>query len=337
MKNLRKFAAFALAIVLMLSLCTGCSDGKDNGNQKAEGDYSYHWKLATTETSDYYMTVLAQEFLDKVSERTGGKVTGEVFASGQLGGLVDALEGLELGTVDIVMDGFSSLGEVNPLFDVWGMPYLYDNDEHRDKFWDEYFDECAELVAEKANIRMVTVLDGLNRNLSCTKAVNNLNDLKGLKIRVPTITTYMKVWECFGTAPVPMALSEVYTSIQNNVVQGQENDIMLTMNMNFYEVAPYAIMTEHVPYEGSLFFNEETFQSFPEELQKIILEVGREITEKSRTVVASEEAKTLDKMEEMGVTIIRPDLTEFRAATASMYEGNDTIKPVLDLIDKARG
>ncbi len=337
MKNLRKFAAFALAIVLMLSLCTGCGDGKDNGNQKAESDYSYHWKLATTETSDYYMTVLAQEFLDKVSERTGGKVTGEVFASGQLGGLVDALEGLELGTVDIVMDGFSSLGEVNPLFDVWGMPYLYDNDEHRDKFWDEYFDECAELVAEKANIRMVTVLDGLNRNLSCTKAVNNLNDLKGLKIRVPTITTYMKVWECFGTAPVPMALSEVYTSIQNNVVQGQENDIMLTMNMNFYEVAPYAIMTEHVPYEGSLFFNEETFQSFPEELQKIILEVGREITEKSRTVVASEEAKTLDKMEEMGVTIIRPDLTEFRAATASMYEGNDTIKPVLDLIDKARG
>lgn len=337
MKNLRKFAAFALAIVLMLSLCTGCGDGKDNGNQKAEGDYSYHWKLATTETSDYYMTVLAQEFLDKVSERTGGKVTGEVFASGQLGGLVDALEGLELGTVDIVMDGFSSLGEVNPLFDVLGMPYLYDNDEHRDKFWDEYFDECAELVAEKANIRMVTVLDGLNRNLSCTKAVNNLNDLKGLKIRVPTITTYMKVWECFGTAPVPMALSEVYTSIQNNVVQGQENDIMLTMNMNFYEVAPYAIMTEHVPYEGSLFFNEETFQSFPEELQKIILEVGREITEKSRTVVASEEAKTLDKMEEMGVTIIRPDLTEFRAATASMYEGNDTIKPVLDIIDKARG
>lgn len=336
MKNLKKYVALALALVLALSLFTGCGDGNKTGGDSADGDYSYHWKLATTETSDYYMTVLAQEFLDKVSERTGGKVTGEVFASGQLGGLVDALEGLELGTVDIVMDGFSSLGEVNPIFDVWGMPYLYDNDEHRDKFWDECFDECSELIAEKANIRMVTVLDGLNRNLSCTKAVNKLDDLKGLKIRVPTITTYMKVWECFGTAPVPMALSEVYTSIQNNVVQGQENDIMLTMSMNFYEVAPYAIMTEHVPYEGSLFFNEETFQSFPEELQKIILEVGREITEKSRSVVAGEEAKTLAQMEEMGVTIIRPDLTEFKAATAVMYEGNDTIKPVLDLIDKAR-
>lgn len=141
MKNLKKFSALALAFALMLSLLTGCSSGdKEKTNDEAKGDYSYHWKLATTETSDYYMTVLAREFLDKISERTGGKVTGEVFASGQLGGLVDALEGLELGTVDIVMDGFSSLGEVNPIFDVWGMPYLYDNDEHRDKFWDEYFD-----------------------------------------------------------------------------------------------------------------------------------------------------------------------------------------------------
>lgn len=106
--------------------------------------------------------------------------------------------------------------------------------------------------------------------------------------------------------------------------------------MNFYEVAPYAIMTKHVPYEGSLFFNEETFQSYPAELQEIILEVGREITEKSRTVVSDEEAATLAKMEEMGVTIIRPDLAEFKAATAPMYEENAEIKPVTDLIDKTR-
>lgn len=95
-------------------------------------------------------------------------------------------------------------------------------------------------------------------------------------------------------------------------------------------------MTEHVPYEGSLFFNEETFQSYPEELQQIILEVGKEITAKSRTVVSGEEEKTLAKMEEMGVTIIRPDLEEFREATRVMYEENTDIAPVISLIDKAR-
>ncbi len=345
---MKKILSLIMAAAMILCLLAGCGSTPapavkedpapaDKGDAAPpDADYSYHWKLATTETSDYYMTVLAQEFLDMVNERTGGKVTGEVFASGQLGGLVDALEGLELGTVDIVMDGFSSLGEVNPIFDAWGMPYLYDSQEHRYSFWDNHFDECADLVANEANIRMVTVIDGLNRNLSCTKEVNSLEDLKGLKIRVPTITTYMRVWECFGTAPVPMALSEVYTSIQNNVVDGQENDIMLTMAMNFYEVCPYAIMTEHVPYEGSLFFNEETFQSYPEELQQIILEVGKEITAKSRTVVSGEEEKTLAKMEEMGVTIIRPDLEEFREATRVMYEENTDIAPVISLIDKAR-
>ena len=126
---MKKALALILALVMCLGILSGCGDGQDKAGND-DSDYSYHWKLATTETSDYYMTVLAQEFLDKVSERTGGKVTGEVFASGQIGGLVDALEGLEMGTVDIVMDGFSSLGEVNPIFDAWGMPYLYDSQEH---------------------------------------------------------------------------------------------------------------------------------------------------------------------------------------------------------------
>ena len=84
--------------------------------------YSCRWKLATTESSDYYMTQLSQEFLDIVEEKTGGKVAGEVFASGQLGGLVDALEGLEMGNIDIVMDGVSSLSAVDDIFNVWCLP-----------------------------------------------------------------------------------------------------------------------------------------------------------------------------------------------------------------------
>lgn len=84
------------------------------------------------------MTQLSQEFLDIVEEKTGGKVTGEVFASGQLGGLVDALEGLEMGNIDIVMDGVSSLSAVDDIFNVWCLPFLYDNKEHQYRFWDNH-------------------------------------------------------------------------------------------------------------------------------------------------------------------------------------------------------
>lgn len=348
---MKKVIAFILVLVMALTLCacgskstststsspaTDAATTTDAVTATEGNDYSYHWKLATTEAPDYYMTKLSQEFLDRVNELSGGKVTGEVFASGQLGGLTDMLEGLEVGTIDIVMDGFSSLGEANELFNVWGMPYLYDDQDHKHNFWDNYFDECADLVAKESNIRMVTVIDGLNRNLCCKQPVESLADLKGLKIRVPTIATYVKVWESFGAAATPMSLSEVYTSLSTGVIDGQENDIMLTMAENFYEVAPYAIMTEHVPYEASLFFNEETYQSFPDELKQIIKQAGEELIVKSRETVYEAEAETLAKMEEMGVTIIRPDLTEWREAVQVMYEDVDYMKPVLDLIDAAR-
>ena len=108
----KQLISMVLMAAMTVSMLTGCktaggkkAEAPSSGNQAAaeaktedeekasEGgeDYSYHWKLATTESSDYYMTQLSQEFLDIVEEKTGGKVTGEVFASGQLGGLVDAL------------------------------------------------------------------------------------------------------------------------------------------------------------------------------------------------------------------------------------------------------
>ena len=302
----------------------------------AESDYKYHWKLATTETADYYMTVLAQDFINRVNKRTNGKVTGQVFHSGQIGNLVDALEGLELGNVDIVMDGLSSLGAINRIFDAWGLPYLYDSKEHQYRVWDQHFDTIADLIAKECGIRIVTVIDGLNRELSSTVPVNSIEDLKGLKIRVPTIPAYLRIWECFGAAPVPMAFSEVYTAIQTGVVEGQENDIPLTLSMNFYEVAKYCVLTHHVAYEGSLYFNDEKFNSYPKELQQIIKEVGAEIIAESRSMIKDIETKAMAKLDELGITVLRPDLAPFKEAVKPMYAEYSYCKPITDLVDAAR-
>lgn len=338
-----------LALSMILSMLAGCTqdgnkeeappvnEGKEtNEGTNDESDYSYHWKLATTEPQDYYMVQLSQKFIDEVNERTGGKVTGEVFASGQLGNLVGALEGLDMGNVDIVMDGISSLSEVDKMFNVFGIAYLYDSKDHQYNFWDNNFEEVTDIIAEESGYRLVTVIDGLNRNVASKKPLNNLQDFQGLKIRVPTITSYMRVWELLGTAPIAMSLNEVYSSLQTGVIEAQENDIAMTNNLGFYEVAPYAVMAEHVPYEASLYFSEKTFKSYPEELQQIILEVGNEIMLESREMISKIEKESLAKMEKDGVTIIRPDLTEFREATKGMRDEYSYAKPILDLIDKAK-
>jgi TRAP-type C4-dicarboxylate transport system substrate-binding protein len=141
-------------------------------------DYEYKWKLATTEAPDYYMTQLSQKFIDKVNERTGGKVTGQVFASGQLGNLIGALEGLNMGNIDIVMDGVSSLSEANKLFNVFGIAYLYDSKEHQYRFWDKYFKEITDYIAKESGYRLVAVIDGMSRQLSPKKPIRSLADVK---------------------------------------------------------------------------------------------------------------------------------------------------------------
>ncbi len=341
MKRSHKRIVSFLAAACMVFSISGCgsssSSDANSTNGDAEGeDYSYFWKIACAETNDYYMTQLAQEFLDEVSERTGGKVTGQVFANGQLGSLNDALESLEMGNVDIVSDCFASLGAVNSLFDAFGLPYLYDSKEHAYNFWDTYFDDVSDIIAEETNFRIVTVMDGLNRELSSTKPVNSLADLKGMKVRVPTIPAYIRIWECLGAAPVPMSFSEVYTSINTGVVDGQENDLPLSISSKMFEVCPYAVITDHVAYEGTLLFNEDTFNSYPEELQQIILEVGAEITAKSRTMIADQEAEAMKQLEEMNITVLYPDLTEFKEATAVMYDEYSHCAPITDLVEAAR-
>lgn len=300
-------------------------------------DYKYHWKLATTEAPDYYMVRLSQKFIDEVSKRTGGKVTGEVYASGQLGNLVGALEGLNMGNIDIVMDGVSSLSEANKMFNVFGIAYLYDSKEHQYRFWDKYFKEVTDYIAKESGYRLVAVIDGMNRQLSPTKPVRTLADLKNMKVRVPTVTPYVRVWQLLGAAPVTMSLNEVYTAMKTGVVEAQENDIPLTMAMGFYEVAPYCVLTEHVPYEGAFYFDEATFQSYPDELKQIIYEVGAEITKESREIYKNLMADSLQKVKEKNVEIIMPDLAEFKKATAPMKaEYAQYGQTILDYIDKAR-
>ncbi len=328
----KKQCTILLTIILVVSSIAGCSKTESSVSE----EYSYHWKLATTESEDYYMTQLSQRFLDLVSEKTDGKVTGEVFASGQLGGLVDALEGLEMGNIDVVMDGVSSLSAVNDMFNAWCLPFLYDSKEHQYLFWDKHFDEVSDLIAEESGYRLVSIIDGMNRELSSTVPVNSLSDLKGLKVRVPNIPGYVRIWECLGAAPIPMSLSEVYTSIQTGVVQGQENDIALTLSLNFYDVAPYCVITDHVPYEGSFYFNEATYQSYPEELKQAIKEAAEEIKLESRSMIAELEQQTMDKIEEKGVTICRPDLAEFKEATKTMYEEYPSCQPIIELVEQAR-
>ncbi len=338
-KSLSILTIMVLCVSIVLAGCTKTEAPNDENpdlSQEVESTEKYSWKIGIADASDYYMTRLTKEWADMLNEKTGGRVECQVFDNCQLGSALDMLQGLEMGTIDIYEDGSSIATSANKIFDAWSMPYLYDDAEHKYNFWDKYFDEISDLVAEESNIRIVGVIDGLDRQLSLRKPIESFEDLKGLKIRVPEVPAFIKIWQSFGAAPTPMAFNEVYTSLQTGVVDGQENDIVLTYDMKFFEVVPNLVITNHVAYEGFIMFNEKTYKELPDDIKEAIKECSEYIYKKSKEVIGQEEQETMEKIKEDGVKIIEPDLAKFKEAILPMYDNYPHIKPILEYVEKAR-
>jgi len=292
----------------------------------------YSWKIGIVDPPDYHMTQLTQEWVDMIEKRTNGMIKSNVFPSGQLGGDIDMLEGVQMGSLQVWEGGALVLSAFDPLCDVWALPYIFNNKAHEYRFWDKYGKRVFDLIAEKTNYRIVAVIDGPNRQLTTTKPVRKIEDLKGLKIRVPEVAPFIKTWNAFEAGAIAMPFTEVYTALQTGVIDGQENDMVLSYNSGFFDVAKYLVMTNHVAYEGFILFNEEYFQSLPKDIQNIIHEVSKEISLKSREIVAKQEKETLEKIKSKNIEIIQIDLEPFKERAKVVYKNYPEAKSILDLI-----
>ena len=335
MKRRLSLLLLAMLIMAMLSAC-GSAGGAEDGEGSGEITEKIDWIISVGENEDYYMSQYMKQWMDKVSEKTDGMVTGQIFYGAQIGGGAEMFDILEMGNAHVYIDGEASPCSVNKAYDVFALPYLFDSKEHQYNFWGTYFEEATDWLAEESGIRIVGHVDGLNRETTMRYPVEDLAGFKNVKIRVPAVDYQIKTWEAFGTAPIPIGFYEVYTAIHTGVVDGQENDIALSRSAGFTEVAPYLIMTDHLHYEGAIFFDEAYYQSLPQELKDIMREASDEIYEDSKEYCKTLEADTLAELEAEGVTVIRPDLTEFKEAVKPLYDEATHCQYILDLIDKAR-
>lgn len=294
------------------------------------------WKIGVVDPDNYFMTELTAEWAKNISEKTGGSVRSKVFASGQLGGDVDMLEGLQMGTLQVWEGGVTALSAFEPVTEVWALPYIYASDEHRYRFWDKHLEEVSNLVAEKSGYRIVAVLNGPNRQLTATRPVRAIGDLKGMKIRVPEVEPFVKLWRALGAAPVAMPFPEVYTALQTKVVDGQENDVLLSQSSGFFEVAKYLVLTNHIAYDGLIVLEEKYYQGLTGEIKKAVAEASKEIMIKSRSIVAELEGEAIKEVEALGIEVISPDLAPFREKGLEVIKQYPHVEPILSLINGSK-
>lgn len=255
----------------------------------------------------------AVKFGEELKALTDGRIEVQVFPNESLGKEIDLINGMQLGTVDMTITG-ESLQNWAPLAALLAIPYAYDSLEHMDKVASgEIGKDIEAQIIEKARIRPITYFARGPRNLTANREIRSPEDLKGLKLRVPNVPLFMAVWKALGAQPTPMAFSEVFTSLQNGTIDGQENPLALIKSGNLNEVQKYVNMTEHVRSWIYLTISEITWAKLSDADKKAVMEAASRAKKYERELFLEDEKKLIQDLTSGGMTFIEVDQKAFAA------------------------
>ena len=275
-----KKRVFALALVGMMCVnVAGCGNTgeKDSDSSKPtstseasnEGG-EYVLKLCTEQTDGDPIDEGCDKWAELVKEATDGAVTIEVYPSSQLGAKADLIEMAMMGqNICTIADGSYLMDYVSDFGVVMG-PYLFEDWEDMYKITgSDWWEKQSEaLVQEGLQIISTNWVYG-ERELMTKKEIQSLEDLKGLKIRVPNNDISIAMFNMLGSAATPLALNEVYTSLSQGVVDGVENPLTTLYNNDFQEVCKNVTMTNHQMTFSNFIVGADYWNTIPEEYQKI--------------------------------------------------------------------
>lgn len=295
-------------------------------------------KLAHMVSTSAHYHIGSLELSRLIQERTKGTVKIDIFPAGQLGkGERELVEGLQIGTIDLVVTSTGPIGGFVPQMLVVDLPFLFRDNSHVDKVLDGPIGESLLNELLKAGIKGLAFWENGFRNLTNNKRpINRPEDVKGLKIRTMENEVHMDAFRNLGADPTPMAWGEVYTALQQGVIDGQENPIGIIRTHKIYEVNKHLALTGHVYSPALLLINEKKFKGFSPELQKIFIETGREAARFERKFNRESEAKWLEELKGFGMQITNPDKILFQKATEPTYKKYES-RFGKDLIDKIVG
>jgi len=274
-------------------------------------------KWGSVHTPESLTTQLMNKVIAEVNEKTQGRVKIEGYPSSALGGSRDLVEGVQNGLVDMCTEGPAQFASVGiPVADIAEAPYIWKNREHMSRAMNGQFGDWLNKTFLEHDVRILgTFYYGVRQLTTTDKPVNNVNDVKGMKIRVPQSAMYMAMIEAWGAKATPMNLGELYLALSTHVADAQENPLATFNAQKFYEIQKYVVLTQHIICPNCIFINEKVWQKISPADQKIIQDsVAKNIVWHDAENVKLEEQLKKDLVAK-GVTIITPDVESFSKVT----------------------
>ena len=200
---------------------------------------------ALSPTSHYGLG--ADAFIAKLEELSGGEYTGTQAPAGQLGGERDMIEGLQIGSLDVVITSTGPLGNFVPEVYALDLPFLFRDYDHARAVLDgEIGQELLAKIDENNLVGLAWSENGFRHVTNSQRPVRTPADLDGLKLRTMENKVHMEAFSQMGAAPTPMAFPELFTALQQGVVDGQENPVTVITASKFWEVQGHVSLTGHV-------------------------------------------------------------------------------------------
>ncbi len=288
---------------------------------------------------NHAFTKALREFEKEAGACSGGSLQFDLHLNSELGLEKDYFENMSQGiAVDYAIVSPSHMSTFSQMAPLMDMPFLFRDVDH----WNAVMEQdalapIAQDVLEKANVRLIGYAGGGTRQLIVNKPVTNMDELKGLPMRVMGAPIQTQIFEAIGAAPSVIAYDEVYNAIQTGVIDGAENEAAGIEQMKFYEVGPDISLTQHAITVRPIAFSNATFERLTPEEQDCVLKAGKAAGKLGRDIESSQDSAKLKAMEDAGLLKTfefqdRDKLLELAAPVQKAYAEELGATEVLDQI-----
>lgn len=302
----KHITALGAVMLLLLSAEVFAAGQKDSPAKPVEmAVATFHSKKGTPSVDGLY------KFQELMASRTE-KVKVSVFYGGTMGGERELVEQVKLGTVHMSIEGWATKGAYLTKVIPWGVPYLFSSPKQIEKtIGGRIGKEIERIFLENGLVWAGEYFRG-NRQLTSNRMVRGVEDLKGLKIRLPENPDWIHVWKAFGALPTPIPSPEVFAALQTGVVDAQENPVSSNYDKRIWEVQKYTILTNHIVDLEGYVLSRKFLDTLDKETRDLTLRAAKDALQWCTDVSFSEEDKLAKDMQAKGMEFVTVDLKPFQ-------------------------
>ncbi len=304
-----------------LAVAAACCMMMVGGAQAEIREHSF--RFSTTNPKGHPIPAGGEKFGELLAQKSGGKMTVKQFPGGVLGGDVQVLSAVQGGTIELTsMNAGILQGQIKE-FAIVDLPFLFANPKEADAVLDGPMGKkLADMMPGKGLVNLAFFDLGFRQMTNSKKLVKTADDIVGLKLRVVQSPTYIDTWTALGANAVPMPITEVYTGMEQKMIDGQENPFSVIEINKFNEVQKYLAVTNHMYNPQAFFMSKKAWDKLNADEQKVVMEAAKEAGVWQRQFSRDSQDKALANLKKtMEVSVLPPaEVAKLRAK----------VKPVID-------